>query len=36
VHVEWLKVTGIMIMNFTCVLLLAVGLLATLKIFTSA
>ncbi|MDQ3731816.1 MAG: succinate dehydrogenase, hydrophobic membrane anchor protein [Pseudomonadota bacterium] len=36
VHVEWMKVTGVMIMNFTCVLLLAVGLLATLKIFTSA
>ena len=34
VHVEWLKVAGIMVMNFICVLLLAVGLIATLKIVT--
>lgn len=36
VHVEWLKIIGIMTMNFASVLLLAVGLLAVLKIFVSA
>jgi succinate dehydrogenase / fumarate reductase, membrane anchor subunit len=36
VRPEWLKVTGIVTMNFGCVLLGVAGLVAVLKIFVSA
>ncbi|HKF94094.1 MAG TPA: succinate dehydrogenase, hydrophobic membrane anchor protein, partial [Gammaproteobacteria bacterium] len=32
VRPEWLKITGIVVMNFICVLVLVIGLVALLKI----